>query len=298
MEISSLLAEFGNIFLNAQHNLVPFALALLYYLTAFQIIYALSTKINEIPFVTVFHIILMASVWKILILYYGKITNILYATCMEIGLKGAGFSSNNLKFNPQLLFTKGYAIVERFGSRFRVLRSSTYGFGLAWFIGILIVMILSLNVFIFLLEYLALMSLGIVLVPFLVCEKTNFIGTKIFQIFVSQAIRLTTYTFLVSITFKILDKKLEQISDVQSAFNTVLGLAGLTFLSWRTPDLVGGILNGTPSLNFSHAWQNAGNVTRGGKGAFNAAKNSNLAQNVKNGIKNSYSKFADRGKKK
>ncbi|WP_297407661.1 hypothetical protein, partial [uncultured Cetobacterium sp.] len=132
----------------------------------------------------------------------------------------------------------------------------------------------------------------------LVCEKTNFIGTKIFQIFVSQAIRLTTYTFLVSITFKILDKKLEQISDVQSAFNTVLGLAGLTFLSWRTPDLVGGILNGTPSLNFSHAWQNAGNVTRGGKGAFNAAKNSNLAQNVKNGIKNSYSKFADRGKKK
>ncbi|MCJ8341501.1 MAG: type IV secretion system protein [Cetobacterium sp.] len=310
MDISNLLSNFILIFGNAQHNLIPFALALLYYLTAFQIIYALSTKVNEIPFVTVFHIILMASVWRIFILYYGKITNMIYRTCMEIGLKGAGINSNRMEFNPNLLFSKGYAIINRFGSEFKVLQGSTYGYAVAWILGVIIVLFLALNVFIFLLEYFALMSLGVILVPFLICEKTSFIGTKIFQIIVSQAIRLTTYTFLVSITYKVLDTRLEEIKDTQLAFGTVLSLAGLTFLSWRTPDLVGGILNGTPSLNFSHAWQNAGNLKNGtiagargaysvGRSGYNIAKNSpDMAKNIKDKFINSYSKIANFNRKK
>ena len=101
-------------------------------------------------------------------------------------------------------------------------------------------------------------------------------------------------SFLIELTFGELNN-LVTVSDVKGGFVVVLGLAGITYLSFKAPDLASGMLNGAPSLTWGKAWEDIKSTGRSAKstakGAIKAGKVAvNTPGAIKDGAKAGYSK--------
>ncbi len=262
--LNGLLGDFIHIFNRASFNLIPIAVGFLYWTTAFQIIIRCLKNITDLPFFILLKSILAYFGYKYVIENWNQIMLVLRDTVIKIGEKGAGVSYNTFEINPDKIFIKGFKIIEPLASKFEILKGGTYGYGIAWLIGVLLVLFLTLNLFIFYLEFLAVTSISVVFIPFLAFEKTDFLGTKVFSAVTSQLIRLLFYSFLMSICLDHLTEALK-INNTQEAFSLILRIAGIAWLTWKVPELIGALLNGTPSLNWNSAWNS-------GKTGFDSTK--------------------------
>ncbi|MCB8564487.1 type IV secretion system protein [Fusobacterium ulcerans] len=293
MELSMLLVTFTNLFNKASSNLIPLSIGLLSTFVAFQIVFTLWKKPTSMPFADIFDVLVKYWLFYSFIVNYVELITKVKDTFIFFGMKGAG-STGKPSLNPDVLFDKGYRILEKIWNSFSWNAPSSWGYFIAWIIGIFVIGFLALNIFVMMLEYLALTNLSVVFVPFLIFEKTEFIGAKIFQVIVSQSVRLMVLAFLVELTFGQLSN-LVTINDVQDGFITVLGLSGITYLSFKAPELAGGILNGAPSLTWGKAWEDIKSTGRGaksvGKGTLTAGKVAVKTPGaIKDGAKTGYSK--------
>lgn len=293
MELSMLLVTFTNLFNKASSNLIPLSIGLLSTFVAFQIVFTLWKKPTSMPFADIFDVLVKYWLFYSFIVNYVELITKVKDTFIFFGMKGAG-STGKPSLNPDVLFDKGYRILEKIWNSFSWNAPSSWGYFIAWIIGIFVIGFLALNIFVMMLEYLALTNLSVVFVPFLIFEKTEFIGAKIFQVIVSQSVRLMVLAFLVELTFGQLSN-LVTINDVQDGFITVLGLSGITYLSFKAPELAGGILNGAPSLTWGKAWEDIKSTGRGaksvGKGTLTAGKVAVKTPGaIKDGAKAGYSK--------
>ena len=272
--LNNLLGDFISVFNGASSNLIPIALGFLYFATAFQIIRSCLRNITDIPFFNLLKIMIFYIVYRYAIENYNSILEVLRDTVIRIGERGAGVPYNTFEINPDLIFGKGYNMIQPLANKFEWLSGSTYGYGIAWIIGILLTMFLSLNIFIFYLEFLAVTSISIIFIPFLAFEKTDFLGTKVFTTVTSQLIRLMFYSFLMSIC--LVHLKNANIDNLEQAFYLVLKIGGITWLTWKVPSLIGAILNGSPTLDWNTAWSSgkAGfdNVKSAGRGGVKGVK--------------------------
>lgn len=293
MELSILLVTFTNLFNKASSNLISLSIGLLSTFVAFQIVFTLWKKPTSMPFADIFDVLVKYWIFYSFIVNYVELITKVKDTFIFFGMKGAG-ASGKPNLNPSILFDKGYLILSKIWNEFSWNSPSSWGYFIAWIIGIIVIGFLALNIFVMLLEYLALTNLSVVFVPFLIFEKTEFIGAKIFQVIVSQSVRLMVLAFLVELTFGQLNN-LVTINDVQDGFITVLGLSGITYLSFKAPELAGGILNGAPSLTWGKAWEDIKSTGRSAKstakGAIKAGKVAVKTPGaIKDGAKAGYSK--------
>lgn len=286
--ITEILFHIMNLLNKASLNLTPIALKLLYFSTAFSIMYVFLKKTIETnldnPLRDLLKVLLLAWFCRGFINNYVNITKAIYKTSLGIGLKAGGLGDSNLFFEPQDIFNKGLEILNKIFMNWEILNSSTYGFLIAWIFGLLIMFLLTLLFFIFYLEYFALISIAIIFIPFLVFEKTEFIGTKVFQILVSLNVKMIVFSFLSSIILSLLDTNINTIKTFQDAFTIVLSLGGLTFLMWRTPELASSLVGGTPSLN----WNSFSQDSKGLKNAIQSQSRAlgNISKSLgKNGFK-------------
>jgi|GEM_PF-3831968 len=293
MELSVLLVTFTNLFNKASSNLIPLSIGLLSTFVAFQIVFTLWKKPTSMPFADIFDVLVKYWIFYSFIVNYVELITKVKDTFIFFGMKGAG-SSGKPSLNPDVLFDKGYRILEKIWNSFSWNAPSSWGYFVAWIIGIFVIGFLALNIFVMMLEYLALTNLSVIFVPFLIFEKTEFIGAKIFQVIVSQSVRLMVLAFLVELTFGQLNN-LVAINDVQDGFIAVLGLSGITYLSFKAPELASGMLNGAPSLTWGKAWEDIKSTGRGAKstakGAIKAGKVAVKTPGaIKDGAKAGYSK--------
>lgn len=290
MELSILLVTFTNLFNKASSNLISLSIGLLNTFVAFQILFTLWKKPTSMPFADIFDVLVKYWIfYSFIVNYVEKVKD----TFIFFGMKGAG-ASGKPNLNPSILFDKGYLILSKIWNEFSWNSPSTWGYFIAWIIGIIVIGFLALNIFVMLLEYLALTNLSVIFVPFLIFEKTEFIGAKVFQIIVSQSVRLMIISFLIELTFGQLDN-LVTVSDAKGGFVVVLGLAGVTYLSFKAPDLASGMLNGAPSLTWGKAWEDIKSTGRSAKstakGAIKAGKVAVKTPGaIKDGAKAGYSK--------
>lgn len=293
MELSVLLVTFTNLFNKASSNLIPLSIGLLSTFVAFQIVFTLWKKPTSMPFADIFDVLVKYWIFYSFIVNYVELITKVKDTFIFFGMKGAG-SSGKPSLNPDVLFDKGYRILEKIWNSFSWNAPSSWGYFVAWIIGIFVIGFLALNIFVMMLEYLALTNLSVIFVPFLIFEKTEFIGAKIFQVIVSQSVRLMVLAFLVELTFGQLNN-LVAINDVQDGFIAVLGLSGITYLSFKASELASGMLNGAPSLTWGKAWEDIKSTGRGAKstakGAIKAGKVAVKTPGaIKDGAKAGYSK--------
>ena len=293
MELSILLVTFTNLFNKASSNLISLSLGLLSTFVAFQILFTLWKKPTSMPFADIFDVLVKYWIFYSFIVNYVELITKVKDTFIFFGMKGAG-ASGKPNLNPSILFDKGYLILSKIWNEFSWNSPSTWGYFIAWIIGIIVIGFLALNIFVMLLEYLALTNLSVAFVPFLIFEKTEFIGAKVFQIIVSQSVRLMIISFLIELTFGQLDN-LVTVSDAKGGFVVVLGLAGVTYLSFKAPELASGMLNGAPSLTWGKAWEDIKSTGRSAKstakGAIKAGKVAvNTPGAIKDGAKAGYSK--------
>ena len=293
MELSILLVTFTNLFNKASSNLISLSIGLLSTFVAFQIVFTLWKKPTSMPFADIFDVLVKYWIFYSFIVNYAELITKVKDTFIFFGMKGAG-ASGKPNLNPSILFDKGYLILSKIWNEFSWNSPSSWGYFIAWIIGIIGIGFLALNIFVMLLEYLALTNLSVVFVPFLIFEKTEFIGAKVFQIIVSQSVRLMIISFLIELTFGQLDN-LVTVSDAKGGFVVVLGLAGVTYLSFKAPDLASGMLNGAPSLTWGKAWEDIKSTGRGaksvGKGTLTAGKVAVKTPGaIKDGAKAGYSK--------
>ena len=293
MELSVLLGTFTNLFNKASSNLISLSIGLLSTFVAFQILFTLWKKPTSMPFADIFDVLVKYWIFYSFIVNYVELITKVKDTFIFFGMKGAG-SSGKPGLDPDVLFDKGYSILSKIWNEFSWNAPSSWGYFIAWIIGIFVIGFLALNIFVMMLEYLALTNLSVVFVPFLIFEKTEFIGAKVFQIIVSQSVRLMIISFLIELTFGELNN-LVTISDVKGGFVVVLGLAGITYLSFKAPDLASGMLNGAPSLTWGKAWEDIKSTGRSAKstakGAISAGKVAVKTPGaIKDGAKTGYSK--------
>lgn len=293
MNLSILLGTFTNLFNKASSNLIPLSIGLLSTFVAFQILFTLWKKPTSMPFADIFDVLVKYWIFYSFIVNYVELITKVKDTFIFFGMKGAG-STGKPSLDPHLLFNKGYFILSKIWNEFSWNSPSSWGYFIAWIIGIIVIGFLALNIFVMLLEYLALTNLSVVFVPFLIFEKTEFIGAKVFQIIVSQSVRLMIISFLIELTFGELNN-LVTVSDVKGGFVVVLGLAGITYLSFKAPDLASGMLNGAPSLTWGKAWEDIKSTGRSAKstakGAIKAGKVAVKTPGaIKDGAKAGYSK--------
>lgn len=293
MELSVLLGTFTNLFNKASSNLISLSIGLLSTFVAFQIVFTLWKKPTSMPFADIFDVLVKYWIFYSFIVNYVELITKVKDTFIFFGMKGAG-SSGKPGLDPDVLFDKGYFILSKIWNEFSWNAPSSWGYFIAWIIGIFVIGFLALNIFVMMLEYLALTNLSVVFVPFLIFEKTEFIGAKVFQIIVSQSVRLMIISFLIELTFGELNN-LVTVSDVKGGFVVVLGLAGITYLSFKAPDLASGMLNGAPSLTWGKAWEDIKSTGRSAKstakGAIKAGKVAVKTPGaIKDGAKAGYSK--------
>lgn len=294
MDLNILLNIFEVAFKKATLNLTPIAIGLLTTFVAFQLVFTLWKKPTSMPFADIFDILVKYWIFYSFIVNYTELATKVKDTFIFFGMKGAG-ASGKVQFNPNYLFVKGYDILDLIYEKFSATSPvATLGYAFLWLLGLIIVAFLALNVFVLLLEFMALAYLSVILVPFLIFEKTEFIGAKVFQVLVSQSVQLMVIVFLIELTFGQLDKTVV-IDSVFAAATTLLGIFGLTYLSWKAPGLAGGILNGAPSLTWGKAWEDIKSTGRGaksvGKGTLTAGKVAVKTPGaIKAGAKTGYSK--------
>lgn len=273
--VNELLKDFISTFNRASINLIPIALGLLYFATAFQIIRACLRNITELPFFILLKSILAYFGYRYVIENYNSIIKMLKDTVIRIGEIGAGVGSHTFKIDPDYIFSKGLDIIQPLADKFEWLSGTTYGFGFAWILGVLLVFFLALNLFIFYLEFLAVTSISIIFIPFLAFEKTEFIGTKFFTAVTSQLIRLLFYSFLMSMCLVHLTENIN-VENVKQGLFLIFRIGGIAWLTWKVPELIGALLNGTPTLNWNSAWSSgktgADNVKSIGRGGVKGIK--------------------------
>lgn len=263
--LNYLIKDFSIIFSRASFNLIPIALGFLSWMIAFQVIFDLLKNITDLPFFRLLKSILVYFGYKYVIENWNQIISMLKDTVVRIGEKGAGVPYDSFSINPDLIFTKVFNIFQPLANKFEIFSAGTYGYGVAWLLGILLGLFLTLNLFIFYLEFLAVTSISIIFVPFLAFEKTDFLGKKVFSAVTSQLIRLLFYSFLISVCLNHLSENISNIEEIKDGFYLVLRVGGLSWLTWKVPELIGALLNGTPSLNWNSAWNS-------GKTGFDSTK--------------------------
>jgi P-type conjugative transfer protein TrbL len=123
--------------------------------------------------------------------------------------------------------------------------------GLAAFMTVIFYMVMAAAVFKAILEYYIVCAAGILLAPFMVFEKTAFIGERVFSTIIAHAVRLMLLALLLNIALPVL-YTFKLPNDPQ--FREVMLLMGTSFvlmvLALGAQALASGFVHGTPALGW------------------------------------------------
>lgn len=187
---------------------------------------------------------------------------------IEAGLVvgGSVLSVTDIK-DPGNIVDFGFSVTAVLAGKLGQLNLWNYGFeiivgGLCMLLIIMCYILLAALVFKALLEYAIAGACLLFLVPFLAYEKTAPFGERVFGTFVAHAFRLLLYAAILSCALPILytyhlsnDPKLAEVGMLLAASFI------LFFISLSAPAIAGGLLQGSPVLNFSHILHGATSVT-------------------------------------
>ncbi len=166
----------------------------------------------------------------------------------------AGNSSNVSVMNdPSAIMTEGFRVV---ASLVKALAEASPWELPAYFTNLIIFLliilcyaIIAIQVFLVQVEFGIIATLGLILIPFGVFRPTSFIAEKVFGAIMSFGIKLMVLSFILSITFPMLQQlAIPEEPNLLAFVNVFVAAAMLAFLCWHAPSIAASMLSGSPSL--------------------------------------------------
>lgn len=228
-----------------------------------------------------------------MVLSYQTIINALSSSFVMIGLKAAGDTITAKTFtNPSLITDIGFKLIGPFTQN--IADGKTFGadhggvidkvlsmpsvlmLGLTYMMILFCFFLIAVNIFITYVEFAIFTSIALILVPFGVWEKTEFIFDKVKNGVINYGIKFMTLSFIISISFNIIKKwQLPPDPTFNQALYVLLGIFAITYLCWHAPSVAAGFAGGgggsmTGAALGGFAGAAAGNVANVGSGAGKA----------------------------
>ena len=155
-----------------------------------------------------------------------------------------------------------------------------HGITVGW-AGIFIILsyfLMSLQVFLTLVEFWIIAAASLIMLPFGVMNSTSWIAEGVFKALVGICLKILVLAMIISIGYDVISGVvIESPPNFRSTMAALLASLTMAFLVWQAPNLVAGMVMGRPSLR-------AGSAIAGGIGAavvaqkgYSAARSSALA---------------------
>ena len=100
------------------------------------------------------------------------------------------------------------------------------------------------------LEFLIVVIVSLIFLPFAVSNSTNWIAQGFFKAFVGQGIRMLVLCVILSIGVPLVNALIIPVQPtLSSCFGVLLGAMCVAFLAWQVPSMAGGMVYGQPRLS-------------------------------------------------
>jgi type IV secretion system protein TrbL len=202
---------------------------------------------------------------------FQKLANIIYQSFSALGLKASGSSLSAADLlKPGVIASTGYQSAHPLLDQVSHLVGFPEIFGnaltvfvllIAWLIVILAFFILSIQLFISVLEFKLTTLAGFVLVPFALWNKTAFLAERVLGNVVSSGIKMMVLAVIVGIgstLFATFTTGAGQDTSLAAAMSQVLGALSLLGLGIFGPGIATGLVSGAPQLGAGAALGTAG----------------------------------------
>lgn len=232
------------------------------------------------------------------IINYTEIRDAMNSSVIWLANKATGMPTKELSSLPSAILKNGYIELDKLWDMMTGLSFETVGYFLLWVLGIIILALFSIQIFLAYLEYSLVVNIAIIFIPLSLWAKTSDWGNKVYPIMFSQNMKIFTLTVVTNFTILYLNRVLN-VTDFLSGISYVASLAGLVYINYKVPEMVGGMFSGTPATGGANpatvgavAGAMAGGVTgamAGGAGALQNGINnlkSKMWNNLKSGSSN------------
>lgn len=298
--LTSLLERFTSVTANSTNLIHGFAWKVLVILIAVDLIVAVLIMLMEDAALgqAVFRRVLKYSAFTYMVFDYKFIINAFGDSFVLIGLKAAGSTLTDKMFtNPSKITDLGFAMISTPIQSILVTDGSaasnaagTLANTITSFPTMLIMipiyfMILfcffaiAINIFVVYIEWAILTSIALILVPFGVWDKTEFIFEKAKNGIITYGIKFMTLAFVTSISLNIIQTfRLPPNPGIHDALYILVGMLAITYLCFHAPSIAAGIASGSggtvtaaAAVGFAAAAGRNTGITKAAKAASTAA---------------------------
>ena len=293
--LTSIMNDFTAVTSLSRMKIEPYAIKVLVTLITIDLMVAgIVMLIEDAPLdKTILTRTLKYAAFAYMVLSYQSIINALSSSFVMIGLKAAGDTLTAKTFtNPSLITTMGFDLIGPFTQN--IIDGKTFGanngnvidkvmsmpsmvmLGLTYMMILFCFFLIAVNIFVVYIEFAIFTSIALILVPFGVWEKTDFIFDKVKNGVINFGIKYMTLSFVVSIAFNIIKKwQLPPDPSFNQALYVLLGVFAITYLCWHAPNVAAGMAQGgggtmTGAALGGFAGAAAGNAASVGGGAGKA----------------------------
>lgn len=232
-----------------------------------------------------------------LIAYFPDINSALLRSFQIAGLTAAGMPVSTEMLGPSNVLDMGFKACRDLFKAFHEISIMANG-GLGKLFMYLIAMFFTICAFFFMafqilltkIEFNILASLGVILLPFGVWNRTSFLFQRTVSAVFSFGVKLMVMYFMVGITLSYMDTlSLSAEADFSILLKQSLAMFTLGLLVWKIPALAANIMSGTPTLEAGNVLSSAaGSFTGGVAGAVTGAAAASSLAGSASGLAKTY----------
>lgn len=114
---------------------------------------------------------------------------------------------------------------------------------------------MGFQIFLAVLEFYIVTSLAIIMIPFLVLQKTSFLGSRALNGILSNCIKLMVLSFIASLAAPVLQELNFASTEptLKESINLTVGALAVALIMWRAPTIAMSFISGSTGLDFNTA---------------------------------------------
>ncbi len=114
---------------------------------------------------------------------------------------------------------------------------------------------MGFQIFLAVLEFYIVTSLAIIMIPFLVLQKTSFLGSRALNGILSNCIKLMVLAFIASLAAPVLEELNFASAEpsLRESINLTVGALAVALIMWRAPSIAMSFISGSSGLDFNTA---------------------------------------------
>jgi type IV secretion system protein TrbL len=114
---------------------------------------------------------------------------------------------------------------------------------------------MGFQIFLAVIEFYIVTSLAIIMIPFLVLQKTSFLGSRALNGILSNCIKLMVLAFIASLAAPVLQELNFASSEpnLRESINLTVGALAVALIMWRAPSIAMSFISGSSGLDFNTA---------------------------------------------